>query len=173
MPKINVLPEFDLKPDRECIFSLWDQAVRKTPNAVAYLDSAEEGEENIPKILATDKIDRPFVAYDTPEEVRDNVAQGLITAAVPANFFTQAYLAVYIAAEALLNDKPMPHGWVKVPHVTVDKTKIVAYQKAWDKPETGFAPRRPKSPARTSATSTLPRGFSSPSGSVGQPSPRS
>jgi hypothetical protein len=102
------------------------------------LDSAEEGEENIPKILANDKIDRPFVAYDTPEEVRDDVAQGLITAAVPANFFSQAYLAVYIAAEALLADKPMPHGWVKVPHVTVDKTNVADYQKAWDKPETGL-----------------------------------
>ena len=57
---------------------------------------------------------------------------------MPANFFSQAYLAVYIAAESLLNDKPMPHGWVKVPHVTVDKTNIAAYQKAWEKPETGL-----------------------------------
>ena len=138
MPKIQVLPEFDSKPDRSRNFALWDQAVRKTPNAVAYLDTGEEGEENVPKILAADKISRPFVSYDTPEEVRDDVAQGLITAAVPANFFSQAYLAVYIAAESLLNDKPLPHGWVKVPHVTVDKTNVALYQKAWEKPDTGL-----------------------------------
>ena len=27
---------------------------------------------------------------------------------------------------------------MKVPHVTVDKTNIAAYQKAWEKPETGL-----------------------------------
>jgi ribose transport system substrate-binding protein len=138
MPKINVLPEFDSKPDRERNFALWDQAIRKSPNALLYLDTGEEGEENIPKILETDKIKRPFVAYDTPEEVRDDIAQGLITAAVPANFFSQSYLAVYIAAQAVLNDKPLPVGWVKVPHVTVNKDNIAAYQKAWEKPETGL-----------------------------------
>ena len=55
-----------------------------------------------------------------------------------ANFFSQSYLAVYIAAQSILNDKPLPVGWVKVPHVTVDKTNIAAYQKAWEKPETGL-----------------------------------
>ena len=78
------------------------------------------------------------MAYDTPEEVRDDIAQGLITAAVPANFFTQAYVAVYVTAQALLEGKPLPVGWVKVPHVTVDKANIAAYQKAWEKPETGL-----------------------------------
>jgi ribose transport system substrate-binding protein len=138
MPKINVLPEFDSKPDRERNFALWDQAIRKSPNALVYLDTGEEGEENIPKILAADKIKRPFVSYDTPEEVRDDIAQGMITAAVPANFFSQAYLAVYITAQSLLQNKPLPVGWVKVPHVTVDKSNIDAYQKAWEKPETGL-----------------------------------
>lgn len=138
MPKINVLAEFDSKPDRERNFALWDQAIRKSPNALVYLDTGEEGEENIPKILDTDKIKRPFVACDTPEEVRDDIAQGLITAATPANFFGQAYLAVYIAAQSILNDKPVPVGWVNVPFVVVDKSNIGAYQKAWEKPETGL-----------------------------------
>src|ERR1700683_5052079 len=138
MPKINVLPEFDSKPDRERNFALWDQAIRKSPNALLYLDTGEEGEENIPKILETDKIKRPFVSYDTPEEVRDDIAQGLITAAVPANFFTQAYVAVYIAAQSLLEDKPLPVGWVRVPHVVINKTNIAANQKAWEKPEAGL-----------------------------------
>ena len=34
MPKINVLASFDSKPDRERNFALWDQAIRKTPNAL-------------------------------------------------------------------------------------------------------------------------------------------
>jgi ABC-type sugar transport system substrate-binding protein len=80
----------------------------------------------------------PLVSYDSPEEVREDVAQGLITAVVPANFFSQAYLATYIAADSLLKGKPLPHGWVKVPHVVVDKTNIAAYQKAWEKPESGL-----------------------------------
>ncbi len=102
------------------------------------MDTGEEGEENIPKILDTDKAKRPFVSYDTPEEVREDIAQGLITAAVPANFFTQAYVAVYVTATALLEGKPLPVGWVKVPHVTIDKANIAAYQKAWEKPESGL-----------------------------------
>jgi ribose transport system substrate-binding protein len=138
MPKINVLASFDSKPDRERNFALWDQAIRKTPKALTYIDPCEEGEENVPKILDNDKVKVPLVSYDSPEEVRDDVAQGLITAAVPANFFSQAYLATYIAADALLKGKPLPVGWVKVPHVTVDKSNIAAYQKAWEKPETGL-----------------------------------
>jgi ribose transport system substrate-binding protein len=120
------------------IFALWDQAIRKTPKALTYIDPCEEGEENIPKILDNDKVKVPLVSYDSPEEVRDDVAQGSITAVVPANFFSQAYLAVYISADALLHGKPLPQGWVKVPHVTVDKSNIAAYQKAWEKPETGL-----------------------------------
>jgi ribose transport system substrate-binding protein len=138
MPKINVLTSFDSKPDRERNFALWDQAIRKTPKALTYIDPCEEGEENIPKILENDKVKVPLVSYDSPEEVREDVAQGLITAVVPANFFSQAYLATYIAADSLLKGKPLPHGWVKVPHVVVDKTKIAAYQKAWEKPESGL-----------------------------------
>jgi len=139
MPKINVLASFDSKPDRERNFALWDQAIRKTPNALTYIDPCEEGEENIPKILENDKVQGvPLVSYDSPEEVREDVAQGLITAVVPANFFSQAYLATYIAADAVLKGKPLPQGWVKVPHVVVDKTNIAAYQKAWEKPETGL-----------------------------------
>jgi ribose transport system substrate-binding protein len=138
MPKINVLASFDSKPDRERNFALWDQAIRKTPKALTYIDPCEEGEENIPKILENDKVKVPLVSYDSPEEVRDDVAQGLITATVPANFFSQAYLATYIAADALLKGKPLPAGWVKVPHITVDKSNIAAYQKAWEKPETGL-----------------------------------
>jgi hypothetical protein len=53
----------------------------------------------------------------------------LITAAVPANFFSQAYLAVYIAADALLEGQAVAVGWVKVPHVTVDKSNIAAYKR--------------------------------------------
>jgi ribose transport system substrate-binding protein len=138
MPKITVLASFDSKPDRERNFALWDQAIRKTPKALTYIDPCEEGEENVPKILENDKVKVPFVSYDSPEEVRDDVAQGLITAAVPANFFSQAYLAVYISADALLKGKPLPIGWVKVPHVTVDQSNIPAYKKAWEKPETGL-----------------------------------
>lgn len=138
MPKINVLTSFNSKPDRERNFALWDQAIRKTPKALTYIDPCEEGEENIPKILENDKVKVPLVSYDSPEEVRDDVAKGLITAAVPANFFSQSYLAVYIGAQALLQGKPLPQGWVKVPHVTVDKSNIAAYQKAWEKPETGL-----------------------------------
>jgi hypothetical protein len=70
--------------------------------------------------------------------VREHVAQGLMTAVIPANFFSQAYLATYIAADAVLKGKPLPQGWVKVPHVVVDKTNIADYQKAWEKPETGL-----------------------------------
>jgi ribose transport system substrate-binding protein len=139
MPKIDVLASFDSKPDRERNFALWDQAIRKTPNALTYIDPCEEGEENIPKILDNDKVKGvPLVSYDSPEEVREDVAQGLINAVVPANFFSQAYLATYIAADAVLKGKPLPRGWVKVPHVVVDKTNIAAYQKAWEKPESGL-----------------------------------
>jgi ribose transport system substrate-binding protein len=138
MPKISVLPAFNSASDRERSYALWDQAIRKTPKALTYLDPCEEGEENIPKILENDKISAPLTSYESPEEVRDDLARGAITAIVSGNFFTQSYLAVYVSAQSILQAKPLPQGWVKVPHVVIDKTSIAAYQKAWEKPETGL-----------------------------------
>jgi ribose transport system substrate-binding protein len=138
MPKINVLPSFNSASDRERSYALWDQAIRKTPNALTYLDVCEEGEENIPKILESDKIKVPLTSYESPEEIRDDLARGTITAIVSGNFFSQAYLAVYTSAQSILQGKPLPQGWLKVPHVIIDKTKIAAYQRAWETPETGL-----------------------------------
>jgi ribose transport system substrate-binding protein len=138
MPKIKVLPSFNSSSDRERSYALWDQAIRKTPKALTYLDPCEEGEENVPKILENDKIKVPLTSYESPEEIRDDLARGAITAIVSGNFFSQAYLAVYVSAQSLLQGKPLPQGWVKVPHVIIDKGNIAAYQKAWEKPETGL-----------------------------------
>jgi ribose transport system substrate-binding protein len=138
MPKINVLPSFNSASDRERSYALWDQAIRKTPNALTYVDVCEEGEENIPKILENDKVKVPLTSYESPEEIRDDLARGAITAVVSGNFFSQAYLAVYTSAQSILQGKPLPQGWLKVPHVIIDKNKIAAYQKAWETPETGL-----------------------------------
>jgi ribose transport system substrate-binding protein len=138
MPKISVLPSFDSTSDRERSYALWDQAIRKTPKALTYVDPCEEGEENLPKILESDKIKAPLTSYEGPEEVRDDLAQGTITAIISGNFFSQAYLAVYISAQSVLQGNPLPQGWVKVPHVVIDKDNITAYQRAWEKPETGL-----------------------------------
>ena len=69
---------------------------------------------------------------------RDDLARGAITAVVSGNFFSQAYLAVYTSAQSILQGKPLPQGWLKVPHVIIDRNKIAAYQKAWETPETGL-----------------------------------
>jgi ribose transport system substrate-binding protein len=138
MPKINILPSFSSASDRERSYALWDQAIRKTPKALTYLDPCEEGEENIPKILENDKIKAPLTSYEGPEEIRDDLARGAITAIVSGNFFSQAYLAVYVSAQSLLQGKPLPQGWLKVPHVIIDGDSIAAYQKAWEAPEVGL-----------------------------------
>src|ERR1700758_4253421 len=108
MPKINVLPSFNSASDRERSYALWDQAIRKTPNALTYIDVCEEGEENIPKILENDKIKVPLTSYESPEEIRDDLARGAITAIVSGNFFSQAYLAVYTSSQSILQGKPLP-----------------------------------------------------------------
>jgi len=138
MPKINVLPSFSLASDRERSYALWDQAIRKTPRALTYLDPCEEGEENIPKILENDKVKVPLTSYESPEEIRDDLARGAIAAIVSGNFFSQAYLAVYVSAQSLLQGEPLPQGWLKAPHVIIDKDNIAAYQKAWETPESGL-----------------------------------
>lgn len=137
-PKVDVLPKFKSNSDRARSFAIWDQAIRAKPNALTYVDPCEQGEENIPKILQNDGMKVPFVSFDTPEEVRDDIAQGTVTAAIPSNFFMQAYLAVHVAADSLLNGRPMPKGWLKVPTVTIDGGNVAAYSKAWTDPETGL-----------------------------------
>jgi len=138
LPNISVLPKFKSYSDRTRNFQIWDEAIRANPKAITYIDPCEQGEENIPKILDTDGVKAPFVSYDTPEEIRDDIAKGTVTAAIPSNFFMQAYLAVYAAGTALLNDKPLPVGWLQVPTVTIDQSNIAEYSKAWADPTTGL-----------------------------------
>ena len=90
------------------------------------------------KILEIDNIQVPLTSYESPEEIRDDLARGAITAIVSGNFFSQAYLAVYASAQSILEGKPLPKGCLKVPHVIIDRNKIAAYQKAWETPETGL-----------------------------------
>lgn len=137
-PKVNFLPKFKTNSDRSRNFQIWDEAIRKTPDALTYITPCEQGEENIPKILEDAGTSRPMVSYDTPEEVRDDIAKGTVLGAIPSNFFMQAYMAVYFAAKATLEDKPLPKGWLKVPTVLIDKSNIEAYSKAWEKPDTGL-----------------------------------
>jgi hypothetical protein len=50
----------------------------------------------------------------------------------------QAYLAVYVAGKSVLDEKPLPSGWLQVPTVTIDQSNIAEYSKAWADPATGL-----------------------------------
>ena len=63
---------------------------------------------------------------------------GAITAIVSGEFLLAGISCHLHRGQSILQGKPLPQGWLKVPHVIIDKNNIAAYQKAWEKPETGL-----------------------------------
>lgn len=138
MPKVKVNDTIATKPDREGSFAAWNQAIRKNPDALAYLDACEAGQQNIAKIITDDKLKATTVAYDIPEDIRQAVKDGTIPAATPSSFFAQSYMAVYLTAKALHEKKPLPKGWLKISPLVLETPNIGAYIDGWKDPVNGL-----------------------------------
>jgi ribose transport system substrate-binding protein len=132
MPKAKILPTFESKVDLAQNYAAWNQAINKYPKALFYSDPCEDGNKNIQKIRAEDKIDVPQVYYDNPESARVAVKNGEITGIVSSNRFTEGYVAVYVTARALLKQQKFPVGWLKVPHKVITSANADAYIAAWE-----------------------------------------
>ncbi len=138
LPNARILPTLQTSPERSRSFAIWSQAIRKTPDALAYLDACEPGQANIAQIVNEDHLKAVTVAYDAPEEIRAGIKNGTVLAAVPASFFLQSYLAVHYTAQAINDDRPMPRGWLKIAPPVIDPSNIDAFITAWSAPETGL-----------------------------------
>ncbi len=133
MPKINVLPSFNSLGSRAQLCLVGSSNTRAFEHHLHLSRPLWRRARRIfPRNFRNDKIQVPLTSYESPEEIRDDLARGAITAIVSGNFFSQAYLAVYTSAQSILEGKPLLQGWLKVPHVIIDKGKIAAYQKAWE-----------------------------------------
>ncbi len=132
MPKATMLPPFDSKIDLAQSYAVWNQAINRHPHALFYTDPCEDGNKNIQKIRLEDKIDVPQVYYDNPESARVAVKNGEVTGIVSSNRFTEAYVAVYATATALLNHQKLPAGWLKVPHKVITPANVDSYIAAWE-----------------------------------------
>ncbi|CDX35302.1 ABC-type sugar transport system, periplasmic component [Mesorhizobium plurifarium] len=138
MPKVKVQDTVATKPDREGSFAAWNQAIRKHPDALAYLDACEAGQQNIARIIAENKLKATSVAFDVPEDIRQAVKDGIIPAAIPSSFYAQSYMAVYLTAKALHEGKPLPKHWLKISPLVLDSSNIDAYIEGWKDPVTGL-----------------------------------
>jgi ribose transport system substrate-binding protein len=139
MPKVMFPPTLETKSSRDESYALWNEAIRKYPDALAYLDACEPGQVNIAKLIHDDNLKATTVGYDGPEEIRQAVHNRIIPGATTSNFFLQAYYSVLLSAEAVHDKKPAPAGWLTVPALFLDSSNIDAYIKAWTAPVTGLA----------------------------------
>ena len=80
-------------------------------------------------IYSAGGVSKRFGAMPALQGVDFDVVEGKVNGLVGANGAGKS---------TLLKGKPLPQGWVKVPHLVVDKSNIAAYQKAWEKPEVGL-----------------------------------
>jgi ribose transport system substrate-binding protein len=139
MPKVTFPPTLETKSSRDESYALWNEAIRKYPDALAYLDACEPGQVNITKLIHDDNLKATTVGYDGPEEIRQAVHNKIIPGAMTSNFFMQAYYSVLLSAQAVHDKKPTPAGWLTVPALFLDSSNIDAYIKAWAAPVTGLA----------------------------------
>lgn len=138
MPNVNLLPAFDSKADRAQNYTAWDQAIRKHPHALAYADPCEDSNKNITKITQDDKIKVPIIFMDNPEEARNDLKEGLITAIISSDRFVEGYLAVWYTYRSLAGGGHWPKGWVKLPSTVITKANIDPYIAAWNGGQKGL-----------------------------------
>jgi ribose transport system substrate-binding protein len=162
MPKVVMSDTIATKPDREGNLAIWDQEIRKVPDALAYIDGCEAGQQNIAKKIGDDGLSAISVAYDVPEDVRYAIKDHIIPAATPSSFFVQGYTSMFVMATALHDKTALPKGWLKVAPATIDASNIDAYSAGWDDPETGlrafFADEIAREKAAVTANEMSPMG---------------
>lgn len=130
LPKLKVSATIDTGNERAQNYAAWDQAVQANPNALALFDACEPGMINLTKIKEDDKGPFQLVVWDTPDEVLAGIKKGAVSAGVPPSHFISGYMSVYMVAKALLEGKPIPHGWLRTPTRVVDASNIDADLKA-------------------------------------------
>lgn len=137
LPKVQVLPNMNTGNERGNGFAVWQQAVQARANALAFIGACENDSTNIAKIKEDEKRNYEVVAFDTPEPVRNSLKVGSIAAAVPPSHFASAYLAVWTAGTALLNDRKVPTGWLSTYITTINAANMDGFNRA-SLPPTGL-----------------------------------
>ena len=130
LPAVKIANEIDTGNERGQNYAAWDQAIQANPQGLSFYDACEPGMINLTKLKEDDKLSFPLVVWDTPDEVLAGVKHGVVANAVPPAHFISGYLATYVVAKALLEDKPIPTGWLRTPTQVIDSSNIDAFMKA-------------------------------------------
>ena len=126
LPNVVLPTTFDSKVDRSQSYAAWSQAIQAHPDALAYMDPCEYGDENIAKILSDQKRSAPIVSLNDAGEIREDIKGRRILAALPGNYFNAGFMSVYLLASHLLAGQPMPAGWFETPTTQIDVSNVDA-----------------------------------------------
>ncbi len=130
LPAVKIANEIDTGNERGQNYAAWDQAIQGHPDGLSFYDACEPGMINLTKLKEEDKLRFPLVVWDTPDEVLAGVKHDVVSDAVPPSHFVSGYMATYLVAKALLEDKPIPNGWLRTPTQVIDAKNIDAFMKA-------------------------------------------
>lgn len=130
LPKVTVATTIKTGNDRSETYAAWDQAIQSNPEALAFYDSCEPGVISLTKLKEDDNLDFDLVVWDMPGEVLDGVDAGTISAVVSPSHFIAGYLSVYVIAKALLEDRPVPEGWLRTPELVIDQSNVKDFMTA-------------------------------------------
>ncbi|MCX4163645.1 MULTISPECIES: sugar ABC transporter substrate-binding protein [Paraburkholderia] len=126
LPNVALPSTFDSKVDRSQNYAAWSQAIQAHPDAVAYMDPCEYGDENIAKILSDQKRSASIVALNDAAEIREDIKGRRILAALPGNYFNAGFMSVYLLASHLLAGQSLPSGWFETPTTQIDVSNVDA-----------------------------------------------
>lgn len=124
LPNVALPTTFDSKVDRSQSYAAWSQAIQAHPDALAYMDPCEYGDENIAKILSDQKRSAPIVSLNDAAEIREDIKSRRILAALPGNYFNAGFTSVYLLASHLLAGQSIPSGWLETPTARIDASNV-------------------------------------------------
>ncbi|MGP3534202.1 sugar ABC transporter substrate-binding protein [Microbacterium sp. RD1] len=124
LPGVTVLEPFDSKGDPAANFSVWQQAVAANSDAIAMMGPCQQDVQSLVKIKQDSGATWQLAGFDIDDVAVGGVEDGTVVGLFPLSAYLQGYVATRLLAESLVNDEPLPEGWVETPIVAVTADNV-------------------------------------------------
>lgn len=123
-PDIEVAEAVDVLAEPTANLGAWEALIAANPDAVAFAGFCAFDLPNLVRVKEQTSGDYIIAGGDLEPDTLRGIKDGLVTASVSQSPFMQGYVPVRAILENLINDTPMPEGWIDAGIEIVDADNI-------------------------------------------------
>jgi ribose transport system substrate-binding protein len=143
LPDVEVLGPFETKIEPTLNFGIWNGLVKANPDALAFLGTGDQDSYNLAKIKQENGGTYLTAGFDLNAATLRAVEDGTNFATLSPGHFMKDAVAIRMLAEAAVDGKPLPEGWIDSGALLVTKdnvAQIIARQESEEAKDKWFGP---------------------------------